>query len=308
MTSFRFARLSAGVLVIVLLTATSLGWIFLQGQPAWYRRVSAPQHSGGAAARMEDKLILVYDRVARLHAWHVRHNSEPMPRSGWTPPHALNPLAAGSASPSAELPFQITFTDAELNAFFEKWADAPGRHALMDAYVDEPRVQLSAGKMILAGRVKAFHTVISVELLPAIDPDGQLRVNLARVYGGILPLPQSFWAGERDRLVARLDESFAAEQPSVEIASDGTANGVAAAAGMNRLVVATLLRQPAAPVLFLPYDLRHPDRTVPTQLQGVALGDGTIKLQVREMMPAERDHLLAALRGIPEKRVATLAR
>ena len=294
-------RVAALVVLIALGLATAggslAGWLFLHGQPDWYRRAGGSQTSAGAAEQMEAKLIHLYNRVAAVHAWRVRQAAS-VRQTQFT--------AASVSSRPAEQPFEITFSDAELNAFFDKWADTADRRAAMGAYVEDPRLQIRPGEMILAARVKRFHTVISLELEPALDAEGRLRLNLNRVYGGILPLPEALWSSERDQLVQMMDEKYAELQSAVEIGPDGTANAAASAAVMNRLLVATLQHQSAEPVIFLPYDLSRLARTVPTQVEAVHLGDGTLTLNVREMAADERAALLLRIRGTAPHALASV--
>jgi hypothetical protein len=273
---------SAGTLAIS-------GFYLLRGAPSWYRR---PRTSGAAAASLEDKLVVYYDRMAAARAWRVRHHAASTgiasTRAGAPTPPAADPTLA---------PFHIQFSDEELNAFFDKWAGADNRReSKMDQYLQDPRILLQPGKLILAATVKDLGAVVSMEIRPTIDASGMLQLKLSRAYAGMLPLPDGLWQSRREQIQKLLERNLQRDQATAKITPDGVANGAAAAAGMKELLLDALANQPAAPVLFLPDDTMHPGRSEPVTLGAVTLGDGTIDMLAREMDGEERAGLLERLR------------
>ena len=73
----------------------------------------------------------------------------------------------GVTQPSAE-PGATTFsfTDDELNALFNKWAELHGWKDVMSRFVEDPMIVLQNGRIIFAGKVslKNVDTVVSVHL------------------------------------------------------------------------------------------------------------------------------------------------
>ena len=51
-------------------------------------------------------------------------------------------------------------------------------------YLDDPKVVLRDGRLILAGRLRELGTVASFQFKPTIDDSGKLRLDLVRVTGG----------------------------------------------------------------------------------------------------------------------------
>ncbi len=274
---------AALILFLIALAAAITGWFLLRGTPEWYRpRENSADRERVAAASVEDKLIRVYDWVGAARARRVRQAE-----SATHAPAATKPLVPET--------FQVQFTDEELNAFFDKWADAGGRRAALEQYVDNPRLVLRDNQLILAATVKEMGTVVSMEFQPQIDEQGKLQMNLQKVLGGILPLPEALWTRQRDRVASALERKLPGLQQSSDISSDGAADAAAAMVGMNELVLAALNRQPAEPVLFMPFDVRHPGRSDPMKLTAVSIESGKISLTVQEMSPAQRQALLEKL-------------
>jgi uncharacterized protein YpmS len=194
-------------------------------------------------------------------------------------------------------PFQIQFTDEELNAFFDKWADVNGRREVIERYVDDPRLVVRDNQLILAGTVKELGTVISMQFEPRIDERGNLQMNMVRVLGGILPLPDALWSSKRERMEQYLQAKLPAYQQAAAMMPDGTANSAAASAAMNKLLQSVLHDDAADPVLFVPYDVKKLSRSVPVKITAVSIQNNTLTITAEQMTAAERAGLLDRLRA-----------
>jgi len=280
------------VLLLVNIIVAVCGWFMLRGTPAWYRPdLMTPDQRRAAAARVEDKLIRMYDWVAATRARRVRAvaatNSPPVPSAT---------AAADFLAHEPAQPFQIAFTEAELNAFFDKWADVGDRRAVLAQYVQNPRLVLREKQIILAGTLKDMGLVVSMEFEPSIDNQANLQMNLVRVVGGVLPLPDIIWARRRKQILNLLTRKLPALQQRATIAPDGTASPAAAEAAMNKLLQAVLGHQTADPVIFLPYDVRNLDHCVPVTVSAVSIQNDTLTLTIQQMTAPQRQALLQRLR------------
>jgi hypothetical protein len=285
------------ILVLSSIVLAVFAWFLLRGTPAWYRPdLLTPQERQEAAARVEDKLIHIYNWVAATHARRVLAVDATKKASPSASPSTAVSAAADFLAHEPAQPFQIAFTETELNAFFDKWADVGDRRAALGQYVQNPRLVLRDNQIILAGTLKDLGLVISLEFEPKIDNQGDLQANLVRVVAGMLPLPDIIWAGRRKQALDVLTRQLPELQQRSTIAVDGTASPAAAEASMNKLLQAVLDHQATDPVLFLPYDALRPDRCVPVTVSAVAIQNNTLTMTVQQMTAPQRHALLKRLR------------
>ncbi len=285
------------------------GWFMLRGTPAWYKPNSRTQAQRRLDAdSAEDKLITMRNWAQRVRASAASksqrtHNSAAAIAAAASSTGPLTtdlPTTTQAATVLAHEPqqaFQIQFTDAELNAFFDKWADVGGRRAVFERYIEDPRLILRDNQLILAGNVKDLGTVVSMQFEPTIDEQGNLQMNLVHVLGGILPLPDAMWARQREKIERTLKSNLPTYQQAAKISADGAANSAAASAGMDKLLLAVLHREPADPVVFVPYDRGNLGRSLPVKITAVSIGDNTLTITADQMTSAERDALLQRLRA-----------
>src|SRR4051794_37555354 len=209
-----------------------------------------------------------------------------------------DPVATDSADP-VEKTKTISLTDAELNAFFSQWDNTLNLSDKYSHYLTDPVLVLQDGRIILAANVKELDTIASVHLEPRLDDKGMLHLDIVRVMGGSLPLPQSFFGAYRDKFSRMLEGRIAQESQRAKIAPDGSANGAAVAAGMNLLLLHALNNEAADPILFLPHDLAHKGNGLPVKLTAVKIESKTISLTVQPLTAEERQDLLQKLSQPP---------
>jgi hypothetical protein len=276
------------VIVVLLLGGVIVvvgAWFMLRGVPEWYKpNTGTPEQMQIAARNAEDMFTRLTNWAASAHARRVR--------AALTTSQASIALAHEPSEP-----FQIQFTDQELNAFFDKWADVNGRREYLEQYIAEPRLVLRNNQLILAGTVKEMNLVVSMEFAPRIDEQGRLQMNLVRVLGGILPMPAALYARPRRKIGRLLESNLPVYQNSATIADDGAANASASAAGMNKLLLAVLNGDSADPVLFVPYDLRNINRTLPVKITALSIENNTLTVTAEQMTAAERAAFLRNLRA-----------
>jgi hypothetical protein len=288
MTRIKLIKGFVVVLVVAFLGGVMVlagGWFMLRGTPEWYKPDTiAPQERQIAARNAEDMFTRMTNWAASARARRIR--------AGLTTTQANIAMAHEPSQP-----FQIQFTDEELNAFFDKWADLNGRREFFEQYVEDPRLVLRNNLLILAGSIKEMNMVVSMEFTPRIDERGRLQMDLVRVLGGILPMPSALWARPRERIGRLLESRLPIYQNSATIAADGTANASASAAGMNKLLLAVLNGNSADPVLFVPYDLRNLNRTLPVKITAVSIENNMLTVTAEQMTSVERSALVGRLRA-----------
>src|SRR5207249_2649706 len=134
----------------------------------------------------------------------------------------------------------------------DKWSTLYDWRARYDDYLEDPQVVLRDGNLILAARVKDLNAVASFIFRPRVDDRGKLHLELVRVAGGRLLLPDLVWGKWRDRIVESLHRQMPQWRQVARIDAAGAANFPAMAVTLSRLLFATARQEPAEPILFLP--------------------------------------------------------
>ncbi|WP_428938115.1 hypothetical protein [Fontivita pretiosa] len=254
------------------------GWIMVRGTPEWYRPGSlTAEQREELAQRAERKLVGVQNEVARARAaeYAAQHHNSTRPAT------------------SAGQPFVISFTDDEINAFFDKWSVWQNVKQSYSKFLTDPRIVLREGRMILAGRLNDVDAIASLHFEPRITPDGRLDLRLVRVLAGKLPLPAGVLDKYRDRSSRALMQRMSRWRQNASIDSTGIANANAISAAMGQVLIDVLHNRPADAVLFLPV-IDH--GSIPVRLIDVRIEDNSITLTADPMNAAERGRLLQSIR------------
>src|SRR5438874_899848 len=186
-------RLLLGVAILLLAVLVTVGvlWRMVRSRPDFYRIVALPREQVEAAAQSAtNKFATIQNQAARLRAAAGAGSSVRTVREGASeaaaPTGGSKGVAAGAPATSPDA-ITVTFTDTELNAFFEKWSNFQNWKASYEQYVQDPIVILKDGRVILAGKLKDADLIASLHFEPKITPDGQLDLQLVRVLGGSFP-------------------------------------------------------------------------------------------------------------------------
>ena len=261
---------TAGVLAVAGVGVASAEWLLVRRTPAWYGpETRTPAQRATAARTVEDTLV-------RLHNW-----------------SAVRAQPSAATAPAATYP--LSFTDAQLDAFFDKWAAFRDRRATIEQYVHDPRLVVQDGHLILVGQLKETGLVVSLFIQPAVAADGRLRLTLDRVVAGVVPVPDAFFAAQRASLERTLAADLPAAQAAARLDADGLANGPAATASMNQMLLAMLRGQPAEPVVFVPVTAAGASPLLPVRVTAVTAQDHTLTLTAQAMTLAERRALLGVI-------------
>jgi hypothetical protein len=288
----RLARRS--LLVLALLFAifailSGVGVTLFKGTPEWYR----PRAGGSSRAERESAARAAENKIIDVHNWAELLRAD-QTRAAVAKQRGIATVPAARAEGS----HVIEFTQQELDALLDKWSTLYGWRDNYQQYVEDPRVVLRDGKLILAARVKELGAVASFHFHPTIDPqEGTLHLDLVRVAGGRLPLPDALWRPWRDRVVNALNSRMEAWRQQAKIDTAGSANFAAMAATLSHLLFAALDRKAADPILFLP--LVERGQAVPVRVKQVGVADDKLTLLVEPLSPTERAALLDRIRNTP---------
>ncbi len=275
--------MTAALLGVLLVASAFVLHRLARSRPDWYPVQLLDQAARSAAARsVEDKLIGVQH-------WAQDTNANERNQKG-----GIGPDSPGYIPAPAPVK-RISFSEAELNAFFLQWDGAMHWKDRYSQFVEDPVLALADSRIILGANVKDLDTFVSVHFEPSLDPDGKLRLTLVRVMGGKLPLPRVFWNGYRQRLIDAMTAKVAQSQKGARLADDGSMNHDAVVAEMNKLLLHALNDEPADPVLFLRHDNSH-NNAMPVKLTNVMIVDKTIDLTVVPLSIDQRKNLLRHIR------------
>ncbi len=280
------------LLVLICLGMWGASYVLLRRTPDWYQPdTSTPDQRSKAAKAFEDIL-------ASIHNWGGHHAIQARARLPVQGSH-LDPTTQQARAVLGQKPdeaVQISFTDDELNAFFNKWADGLNRREWINQYVQDPRLVLRENQLIIVGKIKQWDLVVSLIFEPKLDAQGRLNMNLTHVLGGVLPLPDAMWSGTRNSMEDTLRSKLPAYQTGAMITPEGVANGDAGSAAMNQLLLAMLHYKPASPVIFIPLDARL-SQNLPVKITSVAVHDHTLEMTAEQMSEEERQSFLSRLKG-----------
>jgi hypothetical protein len=262
---------TAGVSAVAGVGVLSAEWMLVRRTPAWYvPQTRTPAQQASAARNVEDTLI-------RLH--------------NWSAVHAVH-TATSTASSAGPSTYPLTFTDAQLDAFFDKWADFQNRRSAVERYVHDPRLVVLDGHLIVVGEIRETGLVVSLFVQPAVSADGRLRLTIDRVVAGVVPVPDAFFASQRAALERTLAADLPAAQAGARLNPDGLANGAAATAAMNEMLLAMLRGQPAEPVVFVPVSASGTSSLLPVRISSVSAANHVLRMNAEAMAPDDRRELL----------------
>ncbi len=277
------------LLIVALLLAlgallSGIGFTLFRSTPGWYgsRAKNTAAQLQQLAQQAENKLIDAQNWAAELRADAVR---------------AARASQQGATEPATRAADShiVEFTQDELNALFDKWSVLYGWQQHYGKYLNDPAVILHDGKLILAANVTDVGSIVSVQFRPHMEADGKLRVTLASVAGGNLPLPDAIWKKYRQSLESALQRKLPAWRQQAKISLTGAANQSAMAATMGELFTHVMRREPAEPILFLP--LADGGDSVPVRLTDVEIDEGKLTLAVVPLTPAERVAFLSRIKS-----------
>jgi len=269
-------------LVVMLVVVSSCSVYMLKKDPEWATRPPmTPQMRDEAVARAQTQFSRVEDLATSLRAYEARRQKA---------------IRDGTTLPSDELPKPVTLrlTEDELNAVFQTFSRARGWDQDLKQYMSDPTIILQKDNLILGGRLNELHVVASAYFNTSIDDNGQFRLDLVRVLGGKLPLPDMIFDKYRKTLVGGLQRRLPPLQNAAKIDPRGVPNDSTVQASLTKLLLQSIQHQPSEPVFFLP--LLTAKGTVPVRLADVQVTEQHIQMTIAPMSEAERSEMLERLK------------
>ncbi len=269
-------------LLAMLVVFSAGSYYMLKREPEWAQRPPmTPQMQEEAIARAQTQFARVEDLATSLRAYELRRQKA---------------IKDGTTLPSDELPKPVTvqLTEDELNAVFQKFAKARGWDQDLQGYMSDPKIILQKDNLILGGRLSEMKVVASAYFTTSIDEDGQFKLDLVRVLGGKLPLPDVMFDKYRQKVVGALQRRLPSLQNAARIDSKGIPNDSTVQASLTKLLLQSIQHQPSDPVFFLP--LLTAKGTVPVRLTDVQVTDEHIQMTIAPMSEPERVVMLGKLK------------
>ena len=260
------------ILVLALILFGAGVGILYRSTPDWYTAPVAPERISDAAQQAETKLTETTNWAAMLNGDAVR---------------ASRAQQSGRRAPATRVSddYEIRFTQEELNALFAKWSSLYHWPSKYSQWLENPRIVLRENRLILAAQVKDLGTVASFHFAPRLDENHDLHLDLKRVMGGRLPLPDLLWDSQKEKVLAGLRRWIPTWQTAAALDAHGAANEHAVFVALGRLILHAANHEPAAPILFLP--LVENSKSVPVKITDLGIEDDVLYLHVRRLTPAE---------------------
>ena len=278
----RLVVFTVGLVLVLGLAAAGMYYFAVRGTPEWWQRPKVSAEEQAAAANRADQKIM--QTLSEVREMDAAARAEGAPAD----PDDRRPVAT---QPARKL--KVTFTEGELNGFFNKWDRLYRLTETYKAHLTDPGVVLHEGRLLVAGDSPKYGTVLSLHFDAKLTDAGKLDLRLSKALMGRLP---AGWALEnyrkvvRDKLISKLPEL----QRKAELRADGSANSEAVLAAMAKLFLHVLANEPGEPVLFLP--LSEQDRSLPVKLTDIEIKDKNLTLTVMPLNRTERAALLERIR------------
>jgi uncharacterized protein YpmS len=283
--------LLVAILLVALLGGVLVLWRMVRAQPDFYHVVVLPREQVEAAAQSAtNKFATIQNQAARIRAGERAARAVRTSREGASGSLAGVGTSSTQAPTTAPDAISVTFTDTELNAFFEKWSNFQNWKSQYQRYVEDPIVILKDGRIILAGKLKDADLIASLHFEPKITPDGNLDLQLVRVLGGSLPLPQALVSGYEGKITDALRHHLPAWQRGAAFDDSGAANSPLICASLAKHCIRIFDHAPSEPVLFLPIFAQR--GSVPVRLTQVKIDDGSLTLTVEPMTREQQGKLI----------------
>lgn len=271
------------VCVIAMLVAISAGsYYMLKREPEWYRRPPMTvQAREEAAARAQTQFSRIEELATSLRAYEARRQKA---------------IREGTTLPADEMPKPLTvrLTEDELNAVLQQFASVRGWDESLKQYMSDPTIVLQKDRLILGGKLNELHVVASAYFSTTIDDKGMLKLDLVRVLGGNLPLPDVIFKKYRENVTESLSRNLPMLQRQAKIDRQGVPNDSTVQASLTLMLLQSIQHQPSEPVFFLP--LLTAKGTVPVRLTEMVVEEGHIQMTIAPMGQAERKEMLERLR------------
>jgi hypothetical protein len=286
----KFLKITAVVLLLLVVGLAGAGlyvWRGVKAVPAFYRSEPLEGEERLRAIESVERKVLnlqsVLDRAyARAHA-DAPEEAQPASRP-----------AEQVLGVSTDEEIEVSFTGPELDTYFRKWLQETGYAPRLARYMNNPRIGIDDGRVILAGRMNEFDAVVSLYFLPVVEEDGAVHLRLDGVYAGRIPLPDMALEKFRTQVVEALGERSGELRDEADISPDGFANEAAILLSSSRQLLELFEGQEVDRLIaFLPLPGRG---FVPARVSELAVNEQDLALGVELLTEAEQADLLKELR------------
>lgn len=188
----------------------------------------------------------------------------------------------------------VSFSGPELDTYFRKWLDETGYGPRLAKYMQDPRIGVEGGHVILAGRMPEFGAIVGMHFLPVADEDGAVHLRLEGVYAGRIRLPEVALEKFRTLTVDALGENLPRLRREAEISPQGFANEAAILAASQSQLMALFEGKEIEPLItFVPLPGRG---FVAARISELSVADDELILAVELLDESGRQQLLREIR------------
>ena len=233
----RVLKISAVAVLLIVLALAGGGlyvWRGIKAVPAFYQVLPLE-----GAARLE-AIESVERKVLNLQADLDRAYAHSQATRA---PEVEEPATSGQGA----APILVSFTGPEIDTYFRKWLEEAGHASRIQRHMENPRIGIADGYVILGGRMPEFGAIVSMHFLPMADEKG-VRLRLEGVYAGRIRLPDMALEKFRDLSVSALGERLPELRRQAEISPEGFANEAAILAASQSQVIDLLQGQQIQPL------------------------------------------------------------
>jgi|SRR5688572_30263788 len=289
----KFLKIAAVVVLLLLIGLAGGGlyvWRGVKAVPAFYR--SQPLEGQARLEAIESVERKVLNLQSVLDKAYVRAQADPA-----APELATSQPAEELLGRSTQDSISVTFTGPELDTYFRKWLEETGYAPRLSKYMNNPRIGIDDGRVILAGQMAEFDAVVSLYFLPEVDEDGAVHLKLDGIYAGRIPLPDMAIEKFRAQAVEALDERSEQFRRDADISPEGFANEAAILLSSQQQLRELFEGQEVAPLIaFLPLPARG---FVPARVSELEVEEQELVLGVQLLDRTEQARLLRELREAP---------
>jgi hypothetical protein len=272
--------MSFSITAVFLVISGTIGYHEYRAVPDWYIETPMSDADQKIAANSADqKLADMFSWAAGVQAFNARS-------------------LRGNPGQSPDNSKTITLSDQELYAFLNAWNnptlnDLEGR--LSQDFTD-PRVALTDGKIIFAGKSLKLGVIISATLEPSVDDSGKFHLQWDGISAGKLTIPRIAFAGRLGDFNSQLQDQLQRYQQSAQIDQTLNANSSASQACATRWLLDAVNGQPSDPTAFVPFDVGEFQNAEAVKLTNIQISGGSIAITVQTLPPTDREAVLSQLK------------
>jgi hypothetical protein len=289
----KFLKISAVVLLLLvvgLAGAALFVWRGVKAVPDFYS--SQPLEGQARLEAIESVERKVLNLQSVLDRAYVRAQTgaadDPAPDTATSQP------AEQILGKSSDEPISVAFTGPELDTYFRKWLQETGYAPRLAKYMNNPRIGIDDGRVILAGQMAEFDAVVSLYFLPEVDDEGAVHLKLDGIYAGRIPLPDMAFETFREQAIAALSEGTAQLRSEADISAEGFANESAILLTSQQQLRELFDGREVEPMIaFLPLPARG---FVPARVSELSIEEQELVLGVQLLSRGEQAELLEMLR------------